>query len=218
VSCGPPRSIVALLLDAFARVPPLRVQAHAREVARQGADVGGDRHAVVVEDDDDRRAQPAGLVDRLERDAAGHRAVADHGDDVAGVDVAAQLHSLLEPDGVADRRRRVTGAHDVVLGLGDRAERGQALVLADRRQLVATAGQHLVGIGLMAHVPHELVARRVQQRVQRHGELARAEVCAEVAADRPDRIDDVLADLLGDLGELLLTASVEVLRSVDRVQ
>ena len=83
----------------------------------------------------------------------------------------------------------MAGAHDVVLGLVDRAERRQALVLADRRELVAAAGQDLVRIGLVADVPEDLVARRVEQRVQRDRDLAGAEVGAEVAADlaRPCR-------------------------------
>ena len=86
----------------------------------------------------------------------------------------------------------------------DRAERREALVLADRRELVAAAGEDLVRVGLVADVPEDLVARRVEQRVQRDGELAGAEVGAEVPADLADRVDDVLADLLGDLGELVL--------------
>ena len=112
----------------------------------------------------------------------------------------------------------MAGAHDVVLGLVDRAERREALVLADRRQLVAAAGQDLVRIGLVADVPEDLVARRVEQRVQRDGQLAGAEVGAEVAADLADRVDDVLADLLGDLHELVLGEAVEVLRAVDAVE
>ena len=122
------------LLDALARLPQARLEPHAVEVARQRADVRRDRHAVVVEDHDERRAEAAGLVDRLERDAAGHRAVADHGDDLAVLAVAA-AHRLLDADGVADRGRGVAGAHDVVLGLVDRAERGEAAVLADRAEL-----------------------------------------------------------------------------------
>ena len=113
------------VLDALAGMPQLRVEPHAVEVARERADVGRDRHPVVVEDDDDRRAQAAGLVDRLEGDAAGHRAVADDGDDLARVGLVAQAHALLEADGVADRGRGVAGAHDVVLGLLDRAERAR---------------------------------------------------------------------------------------------
>ena len=96
------------------------------------------------------------------------------------------------------------GAHDVVLGLLDRAERREAAVLADRLQLLAPAGEDLVRVGLVADVPQDLVARGLQQRVQRHRQLARAEVRAEVPADLADRVDDVLAHLLRELRELLL--------------
>ena len=206
------------VLDPLARVPQLRVEADAVEVARQRADVGRDRHPVVVEDHDDRRAQAAGLVDGLEGDAARHRAVADDGDDLAGVGLAAQAHGLLEADGVADRGRGVARAHDVVLGLRDRAEGREALVLADGGQLVAAAGEDLVRVGLMADVPHDLVLRRVHQRVQRDRQLAGAEVGAEVPADLADRVDDVLAHLLGDLHELVVGEVVEVLGAVDAVE
>ena len=119
--------------------------------------------------------------------------------------VGAELaHALLDPDRVADRGRGVAGAHDVVRGLGDRAERRQPAVLADRAQLVAAAGEDLVRVGLVADVPEDLVARGVEQRVQRHRQLAGAEVGAEVPADLADRVDDVLAHLLGELRELLL--------------
>ena len=226
LTCGPRRSNARadaarqpreLLLHALARLPQARVEPDAVEVARQRADVGRDRHPVVVEDHDDRRAEAAGLVDRLERDAAGHRAVADDGDDLA-VLARAVAHGLLEADRVADRGRRVAGAHDVVLGLVDRAERGQAAVLADRLELVAAAGQDLVRVGLVADVPHDLVARRVEQRVHRDGDLARAEVGAEVAADLPDRVDQQLADLLRDLLQLVLGQAVQVLGAVDAVE
>ena len=206
------------LLDALARVVELGVEPDAVEVAAQRADVRRDRHAVVVEHDDHRGLQPAGLVHRLEGDAAGHRAVADDGDDLPRVDLAAVAHALLQPDGVADRRGGVARAHDVVLGLEDRAERREALVLADRRKLVAAAGEDLVRIGLMADVPEHLVARRVQQRVQRDRQLARAEVRAEVPADLADRVDDVLAKLPRDLVELVVAERMKVLRAVDPVQ
>ena len=93
----------------------------------------------------------------------------------------------------------MAGAHDVVLGLVDRAEGREAAVLADRVKLVAAAGEDLVRVGLVADVPEHLVARGVEQRVDRHGDLAGAEVRAEVAADLADRVDDQLADLLRDL-------------------
>ena len=92
------------------------------------------------------------------------------------------------------------------------------LVLADRVQLVAAAGQDLVRVGLVADVPQDLVARRVEQRVQRDRDLAGAEVGAEVAADLADGVDDVLAHLLRDLLQLLVGEAVQVLGRVDRVQ
>ena len=205
-------------LDVGACVPQLRVQADAVEVARQRAHVRRDGHAVVVEDHHDRRAEAAGLADRLEGDAPGHRAVADDGDDLAGVDLVSVAHALLDPHRVADRGGGVAGAHDVVLGLRDRAERRQALVLADRVESVAATREDLVRIGLVPDVPQDLVARRVEQRVQRYGQLAGAEVGPEVTADLADRVDDQLADLLGHLLKLLLLELLEVGGAIDRVE
>jgi hypothetical protein len=112
----------------------------------------------------------------------------------------------------------VAGAHDVVLGLEDRAEGRQALVLADRVELVAAAGQHLVRVGLVADVPEDLVAGRVEKAVEGDRELAGAEVGAEVAADLADRVDDQRPGLLGDPLELVVGAPGEVVRAVDRVE
>ena len=205
------------VLDVLASVPELRVQADAVEVAGEGADVGCDRHAVVVEQDDDRGPVAPGLVDRLERDAAGHRPVSDHGDDLSVLAVTG-AHRLLDSHGVADRGGGVPRAHDVVARLVNGAERRQALVAPDRLQLIAATGQDLVRIGLVAHVPEDLVARRVQQRVQRDGDLARPEVGAEVATDLPHRVDDVGADLLGQRLQLVVVETVQVLGLVDSVE
>ena len=57
------RQLRELLLDALARLPQARVEPDAVHVARQRADVGRDRHPVVVEDDDDRGAEAARLRD-----------------------------------------------------------------------------------------------------------------------------------------------------------
>src|SRR5207244_12484474 len=128
-----------------ARLAPLtcvvegRVEAEALEVACESADVWRDRHPIVVEDDDDRSLEPAGVMERLIGDAAGQRPVADHGDNVA-VLADSLAHRLLEADRVADRGRGVAGTHDVVLGLEHRAERRQPAVLAERVEALAPAG------------------------------------------------------------------------------
>ena len=73
-------------------------------------------------------------------------------------------------------------------------------------------------VGLVADVPEDLVARRVEQRVQRDGDLAGAEVRAEVPADLAHGVDQQLADLLGDLLELVVGEPVEVGGAVDAVE
>ena len=85
-------------------------------------------------------------------------------------------------------------------------------------ELVAAAGEDLVRVGLVADVPEDLVARRVEQRVQRDRELAGAEVGAEVPADLADRVDDVLAHLLRDLLQLVVAESRAGPGAVDAVE
>ena len=109
-------------------------------------------------------------------------------------------------------------AHDVVLALEARAERREAVVLADRRQLVAAPGEDLVRIRLVSDVPEDLVGRRVEQRMQHDRQLADAEVGAEVAADLADGVDQLLAYFLGDLLKLLVVQTGQVIRTVDAGQ
>ena len=73
-------------------------------------------------------------------------------------------------------------------------------------------------VGLVADVPEDLVLGRFEHRVQRHRQLARAEVRAEVPADLADRVDDVRAHLLRERRQLLIGQVVQVLRPVDRVE
>ena len=84
-----------------------------------------------------------------------------------------------------------------------------------REPPMTAACEHLVRIGLVANVPKNLVARRIEYRVERDGELAGAKVRSEVAADLADGVNDVLADLLSELLQLCVIKTIEVLRAVD---
>jgi len=87
----------------------------------------------------------------------------------------------------------------------------RAAVLADRAELLTPSREDLVGVGLVSHVPDDLVPRGFEHGMKRYRELARPEVRAEVPADLADCVDDVLAHLLRELGELLLGQAVQVL-------
>jgi hypothetical protein len=84
------------------------------EIAGDGADVRGDRHLVVVEDDQEGQIEDAGVVQPFERHPAGQCPVADDGDDAA-----VAFAFLMKRFGDAERRRNrgrsVAGAEGVVL-------------------------------------------------------------------------------------------------------
>ena len=143
----------------------MRPEIQPRQIGRHRADRRRDRHVVVVEDDDQPRVHRAGIVHRLIGHAGGHRAVADHRDDVvlAAGEVARHRHA----EAGRDRGRGVRGAERVVFALGALGEAGQAAAHAQRADAVAAAGEDLVRIGLMADVPDQPVARRVEHVVQR---------------------------------------------------
>ena len=94
------------------------------------------------------------------------------------------------------------GAERIVFALGALGEAGQPAALAQRADAVAPAGEDLVRIGLVADVPDQPVARRVEDVVQRHRQLDDAKPGAEVAAGDRDRVDRLPPQLVGELAEL----------------
>ena len=97
--------------------------------------------------------------------------------------------AIAMPSAARDRGGRMADAEGVVLAFVALRERRQAVLLLDRRDAVAAAGEDLVRIALVADVPDQAVARRVVQVVQRDGQLDHAEAGAEMAAraSRPIR-------------------------------
>src|SRR5438445_788103 len=164
------------------------------EVLIDRADVGRDRHTVVVQDDDDVAARIAGVVQSLVGQAAGHRAVADDGDDreCQSVQVASRRHPVRR----RQRRARVTGAELIVLALAPPEESRQSALLPQRGEAVIAAGENLPRIALVADVPDDLVMRRIECGAQRHCQLDHAEPRADVATGMRDHVDQALAHLV----------------------
>jgi len=96
-----------------------------------------------------------GVVHPLVREAAGHRAVADHHHDVVmlALEVACHRH----PERRRHRRAGVARAEVVVRALVAAQEAGEAALLAEGREPVVAAGQQLPGVRLMPDVPDDLV-------------------------------------------------------------
>ena len=110
------------------------------------------------------------------------------------------------------------GAERIVIALAALGEAGEAAAGAQRADAIAASGEDLVRIGLMADVPDQPIARRVEDVVDRGGELDHAEARAEVTAGHRDGIDGLLTQLVGDLANLLDLELAQVIRCPDGVE
>ena len=189
-----------VLEDALAHLAGAVVEAageQPREVLVEGPHRRRDGHLVVVEDHQQVGvADVAGVVEGLEGHAGGHRAVADHRDRPAVL--AAQAGGLGHAQGGGDGGGRVGGAEGVVAALGALREAGDAAVLAQAGHRLAAAGEHLVGVGLVAHVPDDAVVGGVEDVVQGDREFDRAQVGREVAPRARNGIDQEVAEFVSE--------------------
>src|SRR5207244_12291173 len=112
----------------------------------------------------------------------------------------------------------VPGPELVVRTLAAPQEPGQATRLAQRRQAIVPAGEDLPGVALMAHVPHDLVAGRVEAVPQRHGQLDYAQAGADVTAGLRDDVDQPAAHLVRERLELVARQALDVRRTYDRLK
>ena len=188
----------------------------AGEIGRHGAGRRRDRHVVVVENDDEARIQRAGVVQRLIGHARRHRAVADDGDDVivAVREVAGNRHA----EAGRDRGGRMRSAERIIRAFRALGEARQPVLHAQGADAVAAPGEDLVRIGLVADVPDDLVARRVEHVVQRHRQLDDAQSRAEMAARDGHRVDGFAAQLFRELLELARLQLAQLLRSRNLVE
>ena len=196
----------------------VEVAAHQlRQIAVERAHRRADGHVVVVEHHQQARvALDAGVVERLEGHARRHGAVADDGHGLA------VLALLPRRQRHAQRRRdaggRVRGAEGVVRALVAARKARHAAQLAQRGHARAPAGEDLVRIGLVAHVPHQPVVRGVEDGVQRDRQLDGAQVGAEVPAGARHVGEHALAQLVGQPLELGARQAPQRGRVVDGVE
>ena len=109
----------------------------------------------------------------------------------------------------------MAAVHDVVLGLATTRETAHATQLAKGVEAIETAGQQLVGVGLVAGVPDDAVGGAVEDAVEGDGELHHAERAAEVAAGGGHGIDDLAAELRAQGPGLRVADVVQFLRSLE---
>ena len=104
----------------------------------------------------------------------------------------------------------MAGAERIVFALGAAGEAGQAVLLAQRADAVAAAGQDLVRIGLVADVPDQAIVRGIEDGMQRDGQLDDAEAGAQMAAGDRDGVDHFGAQFVGQLAQVLAGQGLQV--------
>jgi hypothetical protein len=105
----------------------------------------------------------------------------------------------------------VAGAKGVEGALAASQEAAGTVGPLDAAQRSAPTGERLVGIPLVPHVPHEEVARGVEDVVEGDAELDHAEAGREVAAHLGAQADQRLAQLARDLGQVAAGQTPQVL-------
>ena len=168
--------------------------------AGQRAHVGRDGNLVVVEHHNEAAAHVPGEVQPLKGFAAGEGAVADDGDHVmvkAG-EITCQRHAKCGGNG----RRGMPDAKMVIGAFRPAGKPGDAAPLPQGREGVATAGKQFVGIGLMPHVPDELVTLKIETGKQGQRQIRHPQRRGKMASGVRHHVHNAAAHLSGQLHKL----------------
>ena len=125
---------------------------------------------------------------------------------------------MAKPDARRHARAAVPRDKGVVFALFGRREGLDALEAAVGREGIATSRQYLVPIGLVPHVPHDAVVRRIIDVMQGHGEFYSTQAGGKVSRVTRHFFDDVLSQFLADFGQLFYPQFPQVFRGSDAVQ
>ena len=79
----------------------------------------------------------------------------------------------------------------------------QTVLHSHSRHALASTGQHLVRIALVADIPHYAVIGRVENMVKCNGEFDNTQACAKVAAGGRDGVQQKLSQFIGKSDEFV---------------
>jgi hypothetical protein len=117
-----------------------------------------------------------------------------------------------------NRGRGMGRAKGIVFALAALGETRQSAALAQGAHAGTAAGDDLVGIGLMTDVPDHPVLGSFEHVVQGGGQFDYAKTGAEMPARHRNDVDQVGAQFVGELPELMLFQLAQVLWQINLVQ
>ena len=171
-------------------------------VRTQGADIGVDGHVIVVEHDYQVVGVGRGIIDALKGQSAADARVTDDGNHLAVLVVlefGGNGHAECCRDGVGSMASG-KGIVRALIGIGKSA---QAVKFAVIIELVPPAGKNLVGIGLVANIPHETVVGSVEHVVQSHNDFHGTHTGGKMPGVAREFMNHILSQLVTHLRQFV---------------
>ncbi len=186
------------------------------QITGDRAHVFGDRPFVVVQHDDETARLRFRVVQRFVTDPAGEGRIARHHHHV--FIPAAQIAADRHPEPGGQSRAGMSGAITIMFAFAPQEKAVQPLVLSHGADAVQPAGKHLVHVTLVADVENELVLRRFKDAMQRNRQLDDPEVRAEVTAGLRKNFDQLFADFLRELRQVVFPQRLDVRGRANPIQ
>ena len=176
-----------------------------------------DRHVVVVQDDKQIVRMARHVVESFKRQSAAHAAIAYHSHHMA-VCLPFYLSSHSHAEGSRDRVAGMSAGEGIIFTLQRGREGAYAAQLSVGGEGLSASCEYLVSIGLMPHVPHDAVVRCLEHIVQSYSQLHCSKAGSKVTRIARNFLDDIIAKLLADLGQLADFQLSQVLRHIYVIQ
>ena len=149
------------------------------QVFFEGADIGADRHIVVIEDDEHVGIGGPGIVEAFVSEATGESAISDYGNDITMQ--VEEFVSLSESESCRNRYGGVPGAESIIRAFVHTRETADTAQFAIGVELSAPTGNNFVCVGLVSDVPDYFVMRSVVDVVESDSKFDGAETGADMA-------------------------------------
>lgn len=202
--------VVMELIVGWIRADPVQVVGNRADVFRDGP-------LIVVEDDNEALRRGNDVVQRLEGDTAGERGIAAERNDVLGR--AAEVAGCRHAEGGGESGAGMSGAEGIMHTFAPVEKTARAAGLAQLpEEITAAIGEQFMDVALMRDVEDKLIFRCGEGAVQRDRQFDNAEIRANVATVFRGDGDELVADLLSELGEQGRRESFDVSGAVDGVE
>src|SRR5258708_19611043 len=137
------------------------------EIFFQGADVGVDAHAIVIQDDQQVGIRYSGVIHAFEGQACRHRSVPDDGYGLT-VRLAFVFGRHRHAQGRADGGGRMSYAKAVILALAAFGKSAQAIIFTIAAEIIAAPRQDLIPLALLAYIPYQLTFATIETVIDDH--------------------------------------------------